>query len=68
MPLSRSSKQKHLSYTIIGIFKIIINMPLGLAMQGSILKTLEQSTMLCMEQDIDFCDSRVFYFIFFYCG
>lgn len=68
MSLSRSSKQKHLSYTIIGIFKIIINIPLGLAMQGSILKTLEQPTMLCMEQDIDFCDSRAFFFFFFYCG
>lgn len=65
MPLSRvhlDPTQKHSSYTIIGISKIIINMPLGLVMQGSISKTLEQPTMLCMEQDIDFVIQEPFSF------
>lgn len=64
MSLSRvylGPTQKHSSYRIIGIFKIIIDMPLGRVMQGSISKTLEQPTVSCTEQDIDFVIQELFH-------
>lgn len=64
MPLScvyLGPTQKHSSCKNIGILKIIINMPLGLVMQGSISKTLEQPTMLCTEQDMDFVIQELFH-------
>lgn len=45
MPLSRvylGPDHKQSTYKIIGIFKILINMALGLVMHGSVSKTLEQ--------------------------
>lgn len=35
-------------------------MPVGLVMQGSISKTLEEPTVLCTEQDIDFVIQALF--------
>lgn len=64
MPLSHIylvPTQKNSSYKIIGIFKMIINMPLGRVLQGSVSKTLEQPTMLCTEQDIDFVIQELFH-------